>query len=916
MVRIFGFIEVPRNREPQAIIVPDATKFTGSAAMHKRNLFFVLAWVLLTAAVSASAEKDFGRPPEPVPARAGPRAEAVIEKAYYRESSPAVEMEGASTHPPVGIFAVFGGKDAPVGRGGPGPDAVEPYFRLTGLVDIGGAGAGEPHPKAADASGGLQNTRGAYTAEAELLQFPVGTTILVSVLSILTWKSHRLNRRLQTEVRERLVTEGQLREARSLLQGVLDAIPSRVFWKGRDSRYLGCNAGCARDAGLDAPEAIVGLTDEDVRWSAEADSFHEDDLEIMETGRAIANCESTATTSDGRIVHISTTKVPLRGGDGEIIGLVGAYQDITQRKRAEDKLLLLASVFEHAREGIMITDGAARIVDVNQAFLDVTGYSRKEVLGRTPNLLKSGYHSSEFYTEMWQNLEQCGHWRGEVWNRRKDRSLYAELLDISSVRTASGEISHYIGIFSDITLLKEHQQQLERVAHYDALTQLPNRVLLAERLDLALAEARESKTMLGVAYLDLDGFKPVNDTLGHEAGDQLLMNVADRLKACVTAADTVARLGGDEFVILLAAVESAESCGDTLDRIIGFLSEPYRIVGEDIRISASIGVTLYPLDLSDPDTLMRHADQAMYMAKQAGRNRYHVFNPELDRSMQDHLELLSRIELALEQNEFVLYYQPKVDMRRALVIGAEALIRWQHPEQGLLLPGEFLPVVENRDFSVRLGYWVLGEALRQLEHWWSGGLAIKVSVNISARHLQDPHFLSDLSVLLENHPDAPPTALELEVVETAALGDMAGATKVIAECRELGVQFALDDFGTGYSSLTYFKRLPLDTLKIDQSFVRHMLTDTEDHAIVEGVIALAKAFNRKVVAEGVESMDHGKMLMELGCDHAQGFGIARPMPPDAFPGWAAGFVAAPPWTESSSKTELAAAAALPSEAIG
>lgn len=790
------------------------------------------------------------------------------------------------------------------------PDIVEPGYMSPGrwrhVAEV-YAGLGKlPENFSLD---GFLYAPGAHADYRWLLRSLVGAVILVSILSALIWKSRRVNLRLQTEIRERRAAEGRLREARNLLQSVLDAIPSRVFWKGRDSRYLGCNASCALDAGLSSPEAIVGLSDGDLHWPAEAETYPADDLEIMESGRAKSNSESAATRPDGQVVYLSTTKVPLRGGDGEIIGLVGAYRDITQRKLGENKLRLLASVFEHAREGIIITDRETRIIDVNQAFLDVTGYSRDEVIGKTPSLLKSGHQSADFYTEMWQNLRLHGHWHGEIWNRRKDQTLYAELLNIASVRDADDAVSHYIGIFSDITLLKEHQSQLERVAHYDALTQLPNRVLLAERLDLALAEARRSETMLGVAYLDLDGFKPVNDTLGHEAGDQLLMNVADRLKTCVTADDTVARLGGDEFVILLAAVESNESCCETLNRIIGILSEPYRIHDEDIRISASIGVSLYPLDPSDPDTLMRHADQAMYMAKQAGRNRYHVFNPELDRSMKDHLELLSRIEAALEKEEFVLYYQPKVDMRNAVVIGAEALIRWQHPERGLLLPGEFLPVIENRDFSIRLGYWVLTEALRQLEVWWQSRLPIKISVNISARHLQDPHFLAELRELLTAHPAVPPTALELEVLETAALEDMAGVTKVIEECRRLGVQFALDDFGTGYSSLTYFKRLPLDTLKIDQSFVKHMLTDTEDHAIVEGVIALARAFNRKVVAEGVESMEHGRMLMQLGCDHAQGFGIARPMPPEALPGWAAKFVAAPPWNEATAEADLSGEAA-------
>lgn len=730
-----------------------------------------------------------------------------------------------------------------------------------------------------------------------------GATLLLGVLSAIAWQARRHSRRLEAEIRERMAAEERERAARNLLQSVLDAIPSQVFWKDRDSRYLGCNARCASDAGLRSPEDIIGCADHELAWAEYAEAFRADDLQVMESGQAKVNYESSAMASDGRMVRFNATKVPLFGSRGEIIGLVGAYRDITGHKQAENRLRLLASVFENSHEGIIITDQTATIVDVNQAFIELTGYTREEVIGRKPNLLKSCIHGEEFYAAMWQDLRTHGHWRGEIHNRRKDGEPYVELLDISAVRGPDGRIGHYVGIFSDITRLKEHECQLEQMAHYDALTRLPNRVLLARRLGQALAAARQSGGMLAVAYLDLDGFKPVNDTLGHEAGDLLLMAVSDRLKHCMRDGETVARLGGDEFVILLSELDSTEDCCRTMDLIIGILCEPYRICEEDIRISASIGVSLFPMDDSDPDTLMRHADQAMYTAKQSGRNRYHIFNPDHDRRLQDQMERLSRIEAALHRNEFVLYYQPKIDMRRNLVTGAEALIRWEHPERGLLLPAEFLPAVENRDFSVHLGRWVLLEAVRQLESWWNSGLSLKISINISARHLQDEGFVDDIRKALESHPGVPPTAVELEVLETMALEDMAGVSRVIRECRSLGVQFALDDFGTGYSSLTYFKRLPLDTLKIDQSFVKDMLLDSENHAIVEGVIALAHAFNRRVVAEGVESIEHGQVLMRLGCDQGQGYGIAYPMPATALPDWARNFAASPPWKGTDNATE-------------
>ncbi len=560
-------------------------------------------------------------------------------------------------------------------------------------------------------------------------------------------------------------------------------------------------------------------------------------------------------------------------------------QDISGQLIAEDRQKLAASVFDNAHEGIMITDPHGVIVEVNATFSELTGYARAEAVGQTAALLKSGHHEPAFYQTMWQVIRERGYWRGEVWNRKKNGEIFVEQLTISTVRNRDGEISNFVGIFSDITLLKEHQQRLERLAHFDALTQLPNRMLLADRMQLAMAQTERNAKILAVCYLDLDGFKPVNDHYGHAIGDRLLVDVAQRLKLCVRAGDTVSRLGGDEFVLLFSELDDVHECDRAISRVIGQLTTPFRIGEHDIAISASIGVTLYPQDGSDSDTLLRHADQAMYAAKQAGRNRYHLFDPENDRRARDHREKSGRIRQALEQREFVLHYQPKVNMRQGSVIGAEALIRWQHPELGLLQPAEFLPIIEGSDFSVTLGDWVLSEALAQLAAWHRNGLALSVSVNISGSHLLAPGFASRLGELLAAHPDAPPACLELEVLETAALEDIASVADLFAECRRFGVSFSLDDFGTGYSSLTYFRRLPADILKIDQSFVRDMLDDPDDLAIVEGVIGLTQAFQRKVIAEGVETAEHGMVLLQLGCDMAQGYGIARPMPAAALPDW-------------------------------
>lgn len=564
-------------------------------------------------------------------------------------------------------------------------------------------------------------------------------------------------------------------------------------------------------------------------------------------------------------------------------------QDISERLQAEERQKLAASVFDNAHEGIMITDPRGRIVDVNETFTELTGYSRAETLGQTADMLKSGHHTPEFYQEMWQTIQKVGYWRGEVWNRKKSGEIFVEQLTISTVRDRLGEVSHFVGIFTDITLIKEHQDRLEHLAHFDALTQLPNRMLLGDRMQLAMAQTERSAKALAVCYLDLDGFKPVNDTYGHATGDRLLVEVAQRLKACMRGGDTVSRLGGDEFVLLFSGLESEHECDLAINRVISSLSRPFVITSHEISISASIGVTLYPQDGSDADTLLRHADQAMYAAKQAGRNRHHLFDPENDRRVRVRREELGQIRHALANGEFELYYQPKVNMRLGSVIGAEALIRWQHPERGLLLPGEFLYAVEGSELAIELGDWVIREALQQLDTWAAQGLDFSVSINIAGDHLQHAGFARRLGELLAEHPRVQPGQLELEILETAVLDDIALVAELFVECRRLGVSFALDDFGTGYSSLTYFRRLPADVLKIDQSFICDMLNDPEDLAIVEGVIGLTQAFKRKVIAEGVETVEHGLVLLLLGCDLAQGYGIARPMPAASLPAWIQGF---------------------------
>jgi diguanylate cyclase (GGDEF)-like protein/PAS domain S-box-containing protein len=590
---------------------------------------------------------------------------------------------------------------------------------------------------------------------------------------------------------------------------------------------------------------------------------------------------------DGHYIDILSRAFGAQDDAGKITRVVGTHIDITERKKGEEKLRLAATVFSHAREGIMITDATPSIVEVNDTFTEIIGYSREKLIGQNPSMLKSGRQSPEFYAEMWQTINTTGYWTGEIWNRRKNGEVFAEMKTISAVRDEEGITTHYVALGNDITQMKEHQNQLERIAHYDILTNLPNRSLLADRLSQAMLQCSRHEQSLAVVFLDLDAFKEVNDVYGHDVGDELLIALSVRMKEALREGDTLARFGGDEFIAVLADLAKIEDCEPVLERFLLAASEPVIIGDLVLNVSASIGVTIYPQDSVDADQLIRHADQAMYVAKQSGKNSYHLFDTVQDDAIKVQREGLEAIRNALDNHQFVLHYQPKVNMRAGMVIGVEALIRWQHPERGLLNPIEFLPFIENNPMSIELGEWVIDTALTQISQWQEMGLNLPVStsVNIAAVQLQQSDFTDRLTTLLAAHPDVEPCYLELEVLETSALDDVQHVSKIMNDCMALGVGFALDDFGTGYSSLTYLRRLPANLIKIDQTFVRDMLSDADDLTIVEGVIALAKSFKRDVIAEGVETVEHGTALLQLGCELAQGYGIARPMPASDIPAW-------------------------------
>lgn len=578
-------------------------------------------------------------------------------------------------------------------------------------------------------------------------------------------------------------------------------------------------------------------------------------------------------------IRLEQTRQSLSTANKQIISRYKA------QKRAEKNLLLHDTAFRNTHEAITITDADGSIIEVNPAFSRITGYARGEVLGRNPRVLKSGMHDNEFYRSMWKSITVNGSWRGEIWNKNKYGEIYPEILSITAIRNANDKIINYVAVFSDISHLKEHEKKLHKMAHYDDLTNLPNRVLLLDRLKQAQSIIRRNNQILAICFLDLDGFKPVNDSYGHDVGDALLVEISNRIQDRLRASDTVARIGGDEFVILLTGLEKIEECFLFVNRLMQAISAPYSIDDASISLSASIGIAIYPQDDADADTLLRHADQAMYQAKREGKNTYCLFDPEKDTEERSLNERIKRIRQAIQNHEMEIYYQPKVDLRAGRVTGAEALIRWQHPDQGLIMPNDFLPLIDDHEESLLLGRWIIRRVLEQMQQWKQQGIELAVSINVSSLQIQHADFVQELKSLLQEFSDIDPSRLELEILETAALEDIVNISRIITECRKIGVHFALDDFGTGYSSLTYLKRLPATTLKIDLSFVRDMHQDPENLAIINAIMGLASAFQLNVVAEGVEEEVHARMLLQMGCSQIQGYAISRPLNAQSLIDW-------------------------------
>ncbi len=563
--------------------------------------------------------------------------------------------------------------------------------------------------------------------------------------------------------------------------------------------------------------------------------------------------------------------------------LARANHDLKERfdtlRRTQEELNLYATVFTNASEGMTITDADARIIAVNPAFTFITGYTLEEVGGQTPAVLGSGRQDEAFYRDMWATLNRDGQWQGEIWNRRRDGEIFPEWLSITAVPNSSGDTpSHYIGIFSDITDRKAAEARIHHLAHHDALTNLPNRTLLQDRLDQAILQSRRRERHAAVLFIDLDRFKPINDTLGHEVGDALLTQVARRCQRAVRETDTVARHGGDEFVVVLPELDNAQDAAVLARKLLAALGEPYRLGEHELTVTASIGIALYPEDGQSASMLLRNADAAMYGAKADGRNAFQFYSAELNTASLGELLLENQLRGALDRDELVLFYQPKVDGRSGQLAGAEALLRWRHPELGLLAPGRFVPAAEESGLIVPIGEWVLRSACRQMRAWLDAGLQPPpVAVNLSAQQLAHQDLVALVHDALSSHR-LPAGMLELELTETMLMRDVDHTIEVLARLRAMGVRLAIDDFGSGYSSLAYLKLFEVDVLKIDRSFVNDIRSDGAEGTIAAAVIALAHSLGQQVVAEGVENDYQRDFLARHHCDQFQGYLFGRPEP--------------------------------------
>lgn len=730
---------------------------------------------------------------------------------------------------------------------------------------------------------------------------PNGMTILPKTLhrqTLLGWSFCPLLKRVlqpqtceanlpqtQTDLANLQSTQSALVDSQSLYESLVNALPISLYRVDLAGRITYANQVLLDSLGLPL-EDVLGKTSYDFYPLDLATKYRRDDAQVVAEGHPLYLVEENRHPTTGETRFVEVIKIPIRAGEGQIVGIQGLFWDVTESKQTAIALseteTLWRSLAQNSADYIMLLNQRQEVIFLNRV---LPGFTPEEILGVPLPSLEP--HNRDQVAQLIGRVlttgipERYDTYRddpqtGRQFFERRILPLRDSLRDEVLLVTST-----------DVTTQRHQEQRLERLAHYDALTNLPNRLLLETYLQQAMQTAQQQRKQIAVVYLDLDGFKAINDTYGRAMGDQLLTLVANQMHCSLRQSDFLARLGGDEFAAILTDLNDLESSVPVLSRLLDTASQPMQVGEVRVQMSASLGVTFFPQAESiDADQLLRQADLAMYQAKLAGKNCYHIFDTDHDRNQRVYHETLKDLRRALANQELVLHYQPQINARTREILGAEALLRWHHPERQLLYPADFLAAIANQPLVIELGEWVIETALTQLEDWHRLGFFISVSVNVDAYHLQQANFIERLQTLLAAHPTLAARYLKLEILETSALDDMAQVSQVMRACQALGVSFALDDFGTGYSSLTHLKHLPASQLKIDKSFVRDMLSDPSDLAILKGVLGLAQAFHREVIAEGVETLEHLNQLLGLGCELAQGYGIARPMTTHDFAAWA------------------------------
>ena len=666
-----------------------------------------------------------------------------------------------------------------------------------------------------------------------------------------------------------------MQTSEALVQSIVDISPSIIYVKDQAGRYQLVNIAYEKIARLQRQE-IIGKTDHELFPAEIADKFRSNDRRVLDSRSAI-EVDEQAPQVDGIRDYLSV-KFPLYGVNGEVSAVCGISTDITDRKAIETRLRQSAKVFESSGEGLVIMTCEGKVIDVNPAFTEIMGYEKEELVGKTPRYWKSDQHPNQFYAQMWSSIQETGQWRGEIWNRHKNGSLIPELLTIKSVFDDRGNLLNYVAVYSDISTIKTSQAKLEYLAHHDLLTDLPNRVLFNAHIAHAIDRAERHGRRLALVFLDLDQFKHINDSLGHNAGDQLLKLSADLLKQHLRKTDAVARIGGDEFTFLLEEISDSEDVIRTVEKILKAFDSEFLLGDHRLRITPSIGISLYPEDGRNAETLLRNADSAMYRAKAEGRNTYRFYTESLTARALERIRLEAGLRKAILNGELCVYFQPQYELKAGNMIGMEALLRWHHREEGLLYPGLFIPIAEDSGLIQALDDWVMRAVCQQTKSWLEQGLDIpRISINISGKDIDQGQLSSRIKNLLLEY-DLDPDHLEIELTESFIMGRSKQSIEELTRLRNLGLRLAVDDFGIGYSSLAYLKKLPINRLKIDRSFIQDIPNDANDVAITEAIVALGSSLGLEIVAEGVETPAQQAFLIDIGCPYGQGFLLSRPLP--------------------------------------